>query len=77
MSTCPISTACYLPILNRARVDIVQAVGRALRPAGHKPCAYVLIPVIMQGTTGEAFVESKAFAAVLTVLRALADKRRA
>jgi hypothetical protein len=56
----------------QSTIDIVQAVGRALRPAKHKRCAYVLVPVIIQDATGEAFVESKAFAAVLTVLRALA-----
>ena len=56
----------------QSTIDIVQAVGRALRPAKHKRCAYVLVPVILQEATGDAFVESKAFAAVLTVLRALA-----
>lgn len=56
----------------QSTIDIVQAVGRALRPAEHKPCAYVLVPVILRDATGDAFVESKGFAAVLTVLRALA-----
>src|SRR5262249_24620980 len=56
----------------QSTVDIVQAVGRALRPAEPKRCAYILVPAIMQEATTDAFIESKAFAAVLTVLRALA-----
>jgi hypothetical protein len=56
----------------QSTIDIVQAVGRALRPVGHKRSAYVLVPVILREASGDAFVESKAFAAVLTVLRALA-----
>jgi hypothetical protein len=56
----------------QSTIDIVQSVGRALRPAKSKHCAYVLVPVILKEATVDAFVESKAFAAVLTVLRALA-----
>ena len=56
----------------QSTIDIVQAIGRALRPAKAKHCAYVLVPVIMREKTGDAFVESNAFDAVLTVLRALA-----
>jgi superfamily II DNA or RNA helicase len=56
----------------QSTIDIVQAVGRALRPAKHKHSAYVVVPVVAQDVNGAAFVESKAFAAVLTVLRALA-----
>jgi predicted helicase len=46
----------------RSTVDIVQAVGRALRPAKDKRCGYVLVPVISRDEKGEAFVESEAFA---------------
>jgi superfamily II DNA or RNA helicase len=53
-------------------IDIVQAVGRALRPAKGKRRGYVLVPVISRGEEGEAFVESEAFAQVLKILRALA-----
>jgi predicted helicase len=56
----------------KSTVDIVQAVGRALRPAKDKRCGYVLVPVIAGDEKGETFVESEAFAPVLKILRALA-----
>jgi len=57
----------------RSAIDIVQAVGRALRPAYGKEMAYVIIPVITDdnGGTG-SFPYGKAFDAVLTTVRALA-----
>jgi len=53
----------------RSRVDIVQAVGRALRPAPGKALGYVVIPVLVDdlGTP-----EQTSFDSVLMVLRALA-----
>jgi predicted helicase len=56
----------------RSTVDIVQAVGRALRPAKGKRCGYVLVPVLPRDMEGEAFVESEVFGQVLKILRALA-----
>ena len=56
----------------RSTVDIVQAVGRALRPAKGKRYGYVLVPVIAGDEDGAEFVESEAFAPVLKILRALA-----
>lgn len=57
----------------RSTVDIVQAVGRALRTAEGKKCGYVVIPVLIdsEGNDGEAF-QASSFDSVLQVLRALA-----
>ena len=57
----------------RSTIDIVQAVGRALRTAEGKNCGYVVIPVLIdrEGNDAEAFQQSS-FDSVLQVLRALA-----
>jgi superfamily II DNA or RNA helicase len=57
----------------RSAVDIVQAVGRALRPAPGKKLGYVIVP-ILHGTdaTPEDIFESESFQEILTTLRALA-----
>jgi superfamily II DNA or RNA helicase len=55
-------------------VDIVQAVGRALRPHKGKKMGYVLVPIIIDSDKIEDRVEqSEAYADLLTVLRALAS----
>ena len=55
-------------------VDIVQAVGRALRPHSGKKMGYVLVPIIIDSDKIEERVEqSEAYADLLTVLRALAS----
>lgn len=54
-------------------VDIVQAVGRALRTHPNKTCSYVLIPMITKGETNDTFFEGDGFAAIISVLRALAS----
>ncbi len=54
-------------------VDIVQAVGRALRRAGDKEFGYVLLPIYSEEKSGEALLESEDFQNVLTTLRALAS----
>jgi len=55
-------------------VDIVQSVGRALRPSKDKDVAYVLVPVLVDSEeTDLEAIEGKAFETVLTVLRALAS----
>ena len=55
----------------RSAVDIVQAVGRALRLADGKDFGYIIIPVLIEDETG--FENSGAFQTILTVLRALAS----
>ena len=57
----------------RSRVDIVQAVGRALRPAEGKECGYVILPILHEtDATAEDILESSAFKEILATLRALA-----
>jgi superfamily II DNA or RNA helicase len=57
----------------RSTIDIVQATGRALRPAPGKKLGYVIVPVLLDETEGlESMVQSDAFDTVLTTLRALA-----
>ena len=56
----------------QSTVDIVQAVGRALRTYKGKECGYVIVPVVTRGESEAELVEGEAFAAVLRVLRALA-----
>jgi len=57
----------------RSAVDIVQAVGRALRPAEGKECGYVILPILHdEDSTGDDILESPAFKEILTTLRALA-----
>ncbi len=56
----------------RSTVDIVQAVGRALRRAEGKEFGYVVIPVLIDENLGNDPEEQfEAFAPVLTVLRSL------
>jgi predicted helicase len=52
-------------------IDIVQAVGRAMRPYPGKELGYVVVPVLLEN--GEERSSDKAFAAVLRVLKALAE----
>jgi superfamily II DNA or RNA helicase len=57
----------------RSAVDIVQAVGRALRPAPGKKLGYVIVPVLHEANaTPDDILESDSFREVLTMLRALA-----
>jgi superfamily II DNA or RNA helicase len=55
----------------RSAVDIVQAVGRALRLSDGKDYGYIIIPVLIEDETD--FEKSGAFQTILTVLRALAS----
>lgn len=57
----------------RSTVDIVQAVGRALRPAKGKKYGYVLIPVMVDDTAEITIDENNAFSSILAILRALAS----
>ena len=57
----------------RSAVDIVQAVGRALRPAPNKQFGYVIVPILHDAdATADDIFKSPAFKDVLTTLRALA-----
>jgi predicted helicase len=57
----------------RSAVDIVQAVGRALRPAPGKRIGYVIVPILHDADAKpEDIFESEDFQEILTTLRALA-----
>jgi len=57
----------------KSTVDIVQAVGRALRPSKGKKLGYVILPVLHDtDATSEQLIESGAFKEVLSTLSALA-----
>jgi superfamily II DNA or RNA helicase len=57
----------------RSAVDIVQAVGRALRPAPGKECGYVIVPILHNANaTPDDIFNSDSFKEILTTLRALA-----
>ena len=61
----------------RSRVDIVQAVGRAMRTSGDgKTCGYVLIPLFLELRQGESLTEALArsdFDEIAQVLNAMRD----
>ncbi|MHB8109995.1 MAG: restriction endonuclease [Syntrophorhabdaceae bacterium] len=59
----------------KSTVDIVQAVGRALRPSPitNKLMGYIILPIILNGESPELEPHhNAAFSSILTVLRALA-----
>ena len=55
----------------RSTVDIVQAAGRALRPADGKKMGYIVIPVLVD--EGDPEAADKAFQDILMTLRAMAS----
>ena len=58
----------------RSAVDIVQAVGRALRPAPNKQFGYIIVPILHDtDATADDIFKSPAFKEILTTLRALAS----
>jgi superfamily II DNA or RNA helicase len=57
----------------KSTIDIVQAVGRALRRSKGKDFGYVLLPVYAEELDKENIIESEDFQAVLSTLRALAS----
>jgi superfamily II DNA or RNA helicase len=57
----------------KSKVDIVQAVGRALRPAQGKKLGYVILPVLHDEGSGE-LKESGAFKEVIEMLAKLASQ---
>ena len=56
----------------KSTIDIVQAVGRALRKKSGKDFGYVILPVFTESNISEEIVESDEFKEVLITLRALA-----
>ena len=59
----------------KSLVDIVQSVGRALRPYPQKKFGYVIVPVVHnKSSKPEEVFESETFKEVLTTLRALASQ---
>lgn len=57
----------------KSTVDIVQAVGRALRTKVGKEFGYVILPVFTNTTNTDEIIESDEFKEVLSTLRALAS----
>jgi superfamily II DNA or RNA helicase len=57
----------------KSKVDIVQAVGRALRKKEGKQYGYVILPVFTKSKTKEEIIESAEFKEILSTLRALAS----
>ncbi|MFN5183970.1 MAG: DEAD/DEAH box helicase family protein [Bacteroidota bacterium] len=56
----------------KSTVDIVQAVGRALRKKEGKEYGYVILPVFTSSKTTEEIIESDEFKEILSTIRALA-----
>ena len=57
----------------KSKVDIVQAVGRALRPHKDKKYGYILVPLLFDNKiTDDTDKQKEAFAPILMTLRALA-----
>ncbi len=57
----------------KSTVDIVQAVGRALRKKEGKDFGYVILPVFTESNNIDEIVDSDEFKEILTTLRALAS----
>lgn len=60
----------------RSKVDIVQAVGRAMRKAKGKTCGYLFVPLYVEQKRGESIdeaVERTGFGEVADVLNAMRD----
>ncbi len=60
----------------RSRVDIVQAVGRAMRNAPDKDCGYVLVPLFLEMRKGESLdeaLERSDFDEIAQVLNAMRE----
>jgi superfamily II DNA or RNA helicase len=58
----------------KSAVDIVQAVGRALRPSPGKKLGYVIVPILHdENAKAEKLIESGEFHEILSTLRALAS----
>ncbi len=59
----------------QSTVDIVQAVGRALRPSPGKQFGYVILPIVVpDGASFEEYADSTEFRAVARVITALSNQ---
>ena len=61
----------------KSKVDIVQAIGRAMRKSGSKQVGYVLIPLYLEQKTGESLEEAVAranFEEVWDILQSLQEQ---
>lgn len=61
----------------RSRIDIVQAVGRAMRKSANKKCGYVLVPLYIEEHEGESLEESldrTGFTDIWLVLKAMQEQ---
>ncbi len=56
----------------KSSIDIVQAVGRALRRSKDKEFGYILLPVYAESNDKDSIIKSEDFQAILQTLRALA-----
>lgn len=57
----------------KSKVDIVQAVGRALRPHKDKKMSYIIVPVLIDEDVDDIEdIKNKTFEAILQIVRALA-----
>jgi len=56
----------------KSKVDIVQAVGRALRKKEGKKFGYVILPVFTESNNSDKIIESDEFKEILSTIRALA-----
>ena len=57
----------------KSKVDIVQAVGRALRPHKDKKMSYIIVPVLIDEDVDDLeAIRNKTFEAILQIIRALA-----
>lgn len=54
-------------------VDIVQAVGRALRVSKGKKFGYIIVPVIVEGNNLDNFESTESYQSILKIIRALAS----
>ena len=57
----------------KSTIDIVQAIGRALRPSKGKEFGYVIVPVVAKNSDSESFIASDAFKQIMSLLRSLAS----
>ena len=59
----------------KSKVDIVQAVGRALRPHKSKKMSYIIVPVLIDESTDDLeSIKNKTFESILQIIRALATQ---
>ncbi len=57
----------------QSTVDIVQAVGRALRVSEGKTFGYIIVPVIVEGNNLDNFESTESYQSILKIIRALAS----